>query len=81
LKQKVLYDVHVLLTAIFTLICVSVWAGEMQEYFDNREPHNWAGEAIGKLSWAFGLAVTDCVLTVIAFALLIAGLASGEPMY
>jgi len=68
-------------TGLFTLICVGVWAGEMQEYFDNRDPDNWAGEGIGKLSWAFGIAVTDCVMTFIAFALLIAGIAGGEPMY
>ena len=67
--------------AIFTLICVCVWAGEMQEYFDNRDPQNWGGQGIGKLSWAFGMAVTDCVLNIIALALLIASIAGGEPMY
>jgi len=53
----------------------------MQEYFDNRDPDNWAGNYIGELSWAFGIAVTDCILTFIALALLIAGLSGGEPMY
>jgi len=53
----------------------------MQEYFDNRDPQNWGGQGIGKLSWAFGMAVTDCVLNIIALALLIASIAGGEPMY
>jgi len=66
---------------MFTLICVGVWGGRMQEYFDNRDPENWAGNNIGQLSWAFGIAVTDCILTFIALALLIAGLSSDEPMY
>ena len=53
----------------------------MQEYFDNREPHNWAGNDIGQLSWAFGFAVSDCILTFISLGLLIGGLGGGEPMY
>jgi len=73
--------VTVAFAGLFTLICVSVWAGEMQEYFDNRDPLNWAGNNIGELSWAFGFAVTDCILTFISLGLLIAGLAGGEPMY
>lgn len=70
-----------LMTGIFTLICVSVWAGRMQEYFDNKDPANWAGNYIGELSWAFGIAVTDCLLTFIALALLIASISGGDPMY
>lgn len=66
---------------IFTLICVGVWAGCHQEYFDNRDPDNWAGENIGELSWAFGVAVTDSILTFISLALLIGSLSGGEPMY
>jgi len=66
---------------LFTLICVGVWGGCMQEYFDNRDPDNWAGEGIGQLSWAFGIAVTDCTLTFIALFLLIASISSSEPMY
>jgi len=66
---------------MFTLICVCVWAGTMQEYFDTRDPANWGGQEIGELSWAFGIAVTDCVLTFIALGLLIASLVGGEPMY
>jgi len=52
----------------------------MQEYFDGRDPENWAGNNIGELSWAFGVAVTDCILTFIALALLIALLCGGEPV-
>lgn len=69
------------IAGLFTLICVAVWGSKMQEYFDNRDPDNWAGNSIGELSWAFGVAVTDCILTFIALALLIAGLSGGEPMY
>jgi len=53
----------------------------MQEYFNNRDPDNWAGQDIGELSWAFGIAVTDCLMTFIALALLIVGLSGSEPMY
>jgi len=89
-KQKtnrsisVLYP-HVLwllFAGLFTLICASVWGGCHQQYFDTREPENWAGNDIGQLSWAFGIAVTDAILTFISLCLLIASIAGGgEPMY
>jgi len=52
----------------------------MQDYFDGRDPDHWAGNNIGELSWAFGVAVTDSILTFIALALLIALLCGREPV-
>lgn len=63
-----------LLPGLFTLIAVSVWGDYHQQYFNTKEgPGLW--DNIGVLDWAFGLAVTDCVLTFIAVGLMIAGIA------
>lgn len=59
---------------LFTLVCVCVWGDCYQQYFNTKEaPGLW--EDIGVLDWAFGLAVTDCILTFIAAGLMIGGMA------
>jgi hypothetical protein len=66
---------------IFVLVAVASWGGRFQEYFNNKDP-GWAGQNVGVLDWAFGLAVTDGILIFIALGLLIASIATGnEPMY
>lgn len=66
------------ITGIFTLICVAVWGGRFQEYYNNKDPMNWAGQSVGVLDWAFGLAVTDCILTFMALGLLAGRMATLE---
>lgn len=61
------------IAGIFTLVCVATFGDCFQEYFNNKEP-TW--NDIGVLDWAFGLAVTDCILTFIAVVLMIASIGS-----
>jgi len=65
----------VAITGIFTLLCVTIFGARFQEYFNNRDPENWAGQDMGVLDWSFGLACTDCILTFIALGLLISSIA------
>jgi ubiquitin carboxyl-terminal hydrolase 34 len=67
-------------TGLFVLVTVASFGGKYQEYFDNKEP-NWTGLNIGVLEWAFGLAVTDGILTFIALGLLIASAVGGDEPY
>jgi hypothetical protein len=60
------------IAGLFTLITVATFGDKFQEYFNNKEPNLWVD--IGQLDWAFGLCVTDGILTFIALGLQIASL-------
>ena len=65
----------IFLPGLFVLVAVASFGDQFQQYFDNMEPDQWAGNNIGVLNWAFGLAVTDGILTFIALGFLIAHIA------
>jgi len=56
--------------ALMNLVCVSTFGDNFQQYFDNKDPVNWAGNNVGVLDWAYCLACTDTILCFIALALL-----------
>lgn len=60
---------------LFLLIECGVFGGCYHEYFEQKEPGIWYD--VAELSWAFGLAVTACVLTFIALALMLEELVMG----
>jgi len=54
---------------VMNLISVSAFGACFQEYFDNRDPINWAGNKVGRLGWTYGLAATDMILCFVALGL------------
>jgi len=63
---------------LLNLISVCSFGDRFQEYFNNKEPDNWADQGVGVLDWAFGLACTDTILCFLALALLIASLVESD---
>jgi len=63
---------------LMNLICVATFGDRFQEYFNNKEPDNWAGNDVGVLDWTYGLACTDTILCFVAVGLLIGSLVEGD---
>lgn len=56
-------------SGLFMLIVIGSWGAMFQEYFNTKEPQ-WQKEGdIGVLSWAYGLAVVEMILTFAAVVL------------
>lgn len=65
------------LPALFTMISVASFGARFQEYFSTRDPATW-GEKYGELHWAWGLALTDFLINLIALGCLVVEVVSGS---
>jgi ubiquitin carboxyl-terminal hydrolase 34 len=63
---------------LMNLVSICAFGDRYQEYFNNKEPENWAGQNVGVLDWAFGLAAADTVLCFMALGLLIGSLVESD---
>jgi len=59
------------IAGLMNLCSICSFGDRFQEYFNDKDPANWAGQNVGQLDWAFGLAATDCILCFLALGLLI----------